>query len=173
MKSAAVKLNGEGQLERSDDTPSRQQSLKLHMTSPEGHVREMLLHGGSVSIGRSEACTLQLRDLKVSRRHAELVLLDGTWTVLDCGSQNGTFLSGILLREPRRLRPGDILTIGDTTIFVALAPAASASGACPEPAPASRRQEAPLHADPADPCETTQVVARLTMERGEAPSEHR
>jgi predicted component of type VI protein secretion system len=173
MKSAALRVNDEGHLERNEDALPRQQALTLHITSPHGPMREVLLRSGSVSIGRSEACTLQLQDRKVSRRHAEVLLLDGFWTVLDCGSQNGTYLSGIRLKEPRRLRPGDVLRLGDTTIFVALAPASGTGGACLEPAPASHRQEAPLHVDRPDLCDTTEMLGRPTIDPEEAASGQR
>ena len=51
-----------------------------------------------------------------SARHARFEpRRDGVW-VEDVGSTNGTFVNGARLEEPRRLRPGDVVRIGDTDL---------------------------------------------------------
>jgi len=56
-------------------------------------------------------------DESVSRVHAELIRLGGEWTVVDDGlSRNGSFLNAERLSGRRRLRDGDLLRIGDTSI---------------------------------------------------------
>ena len=169
MKSAELKVNDQGQIERCDENTDAHDSLMLHTRSPDGQVRELVLRSGSISIGREESCTLRLSDRKVSRRHAEIVLLDGMWTVLDCGSQNGTFLNRVALVEPRRLRPGDILVLGDTTIFVALASNSASRQSSPGVPPALPRIETPRAASDHDGSDSTEIVRTIASEQDQAP----
>jgi hypothetical protein len=78
-----------------------------------GH--DVALRGDRVIIGRLQDCDVCLADANVSRRHAELLLLDGEWCVQDLESTNGTVLNG----EPvtrARLRDGDVIEIGLTRL---------------------------------------------------------
>lgn len=83
------------------------------------YVLEELL----TSIGRDEACDLQLNGRGVSRFHAEIAFgPEGTdATIRDLGSSNGTFLNGERLRarEPQQLHHGDLLIFSayDRTSF--------------------------------------------------------
>lgn len=66
-----------------------------------------------LAIGRGEACAMRLTSRRASRQHAELCA-DGQGFVLhDLGSQNGTFVNGVRLTAPQRLRSGDEIVIGD------------------------------------------------------------
>ena len=40
---------------------------------------------------------------------------DGVW-VQDLGSTNGTYVNGILIEEPHRLDPGDVVRVGETDL---------------------------------------------------------
>jgi hypothetical protein len=76
---------------------------------------DVALRGDRVVIGRLQDCDLCLSDANVSRRHAELLLIDSDWYVQDLESTNGTMLNG----EPvarARLRDGDIVEIGVTRL---------------------------------------------------------
>ncbi len=55
----------------------------------------------------------------MSRKHARLVLSDGTATLIDLGSSNGTFIDGVRLMsgESRVLGEGDKIRIGQISIF--------------------------------------------------------
>ncbi|MWA09614.1 FHA domain-containing protein [Streptomyces sp. BA2] len=66
----------------------------------------------TVRIGRAADNDLVIDDLVVSRRHAELrVLDDGTYEIVDLGSHNGTYLNGQPVgRAP--VSPGDIVGVG-------------------------------------------------------------
>ncbi len=48
----------------------------------------------SVRVGRDPACDIHIPDPVVSRQHAEIVLLAGTWWLQDCNSANGIFING-------------------------------------------------------------------------------
>ncbi|MDO4559302.1 MAG: FHA domain-containing protein [Planctomycetia bacterium] len=70
-----------------------------------------------VTIGRESGNTLQLNDLLVSRCHLKIQEDNGVVVLADCDSTNGTRVNG----EPVRqwiLRPGDIVTLGNTTFLV-------------------------------------------------------
>src|SRR5206468_13108801 len=73
---------------------------------------------GRVSIGRSPGNDIPLPwDSEVSRLHAELELLGDEWIVSDEGlSRNGSFVNGERVDGRRRLRDGDVLRIGRTTL---------------------------------------------------------
>jgi pSer/pThr/pTyr-binding forkhead associated (FHA) protein len=63
------------------------------------------------TIGRSPDCGIFLDDVTVSRRHAVLRRSDGTFTIEDQGSLNGTFVNRKRV-ESATLEDGDELQIG-------------------------------------------------------------
>lgn len=83
------------------------------------------LHGGQVRVGRSSEADVPLDDPDVSRLHLSLQLAaDGSVTVHDLGSTNGTALDGRpLSEEPRALPEGALLRLGESTVTLAAAPA--------------------------------------------------
>jgi DNA-binding NtrC family response regulator len=72
--------------------------------------------GGEVVVGRSENCSLQLKDPSVSRTHARIRLGDGAARIADLGSQNGTRINGQRLIGERQLLSGDVVTICSTSL---------------------------------------------------------
>ena len=68
-----------------------------------------------VLIGRGSN-QVPLTDQTVSRKHAELFHRDGGWILRDLGSANGTFLNGIRLQKPIRLKHGDQIRVGSTLL---------------------------------------------------------
>ncbi|MEQ8844271.1 MAG: ATP-binding protein [Phycisphaerales bacterium] len=66
-------------------------------------------------LGRSSEA-LPLSDQAVSRRHAELTPDRGEWWLRDLESQNGTLVNGSAITERVRLRAGDTITVGQTTM---------------------------------------------------------
>jgi Inner membrane component of T3SS, cytoplasmic domain/zinc-ribbon domain len=66
---------------------------------------------GTVVIGRSQECELFLDDVTVSRRHAELVAVDGGWELRDVGSLNGSYVNRRRI-EQQVLAGGDEVQIG-------------------------------------------------------------
>lgn len=73
---------------------------------------------GRISIGRDGAADISLPfDNEVSRLHAELELIGGSWVIADDGlSRNGTFVEGERLVGRRRLRDSDQVRIGEVVI---------------------------------------------------------
>jgi len=69
-----------------------------------------------VTIGREEGNGLRLNDERVSRFHAKIQVEDGDIILTDLDSTNGTRVNGTAI-QIRRLRPGDQLSIGRSTLL--------------------------------------------------------
>ena len=74
-----------------------------------------------VVIGRSPDADFVVVDPAVSSIHAVLTFSGGTWSLEDGRSTNGTWVNGWRVSEPVLVRPGDELTVGETT-FVLVTP---------------------------------------------------
>jgi DNA-binding CsgD family transcriptional regulator len=102
-----------------------------------------------LSIGRGPDIDLRLDDDEtVSQLHAELERLGRHWVVSDDGlSRHGSYLNGERLSGRCRLRDGDELKVGMTTLtFRQPPPMHSGSIAAPTAAPPEQRQLPPLTA---------------------------
>ena len=72
-----------------------------------------------ITIGRGNV-EVALRSQDVSRQHARLTGVDNEFMLEDLGSQNGTFINGVLLEEKKAvLRVGDRVQVGSTTFVFA------------------------------------------------------
>ena len=71
----------------------------------------------SLTVGRDPANAVALtEDEYASTRHARVEpRRDGVW-VTDVGSTNGTYVNGERVSEPTRLRPGDVILVGETEL---------------------------------------------------------
>lgn len=72
-------------------------------------------------IGRDQSCDLVLDDPRVSREHARLTREADATILEDLRSSNGTFVNGIRVEMPLRLRVGDIVAIGRYTFTLTAA----------------------------------------------------
>lgn len=96
-----------------------------------------------LSVGRGPGIDLRLDDDEtVSQLHAELERLGRHWVVSDDGlSRHGSYLNGERLSGRCRLRDGDELRVGTTTLtFRQPPPTHSGSLAAPTAAPPEQRQ---------------------------------
>ena len=66
-------------------------------------------------LGRDTGADIVLKDAQVSRQHASIEYHEGSYTLKDLESTNGTRMSGTLIKETT-LRHGDKFTVGDTTL---------------------------------------------------------
>ena len=82
-----------------------------------------------ITIGRRPSNEVALDwDSEVSRVHAALERAGEEWTVVDDGlSHNGTYVGGERVTARRRLRDGDVIAIGGTTIAFCAPSQSSAS----------------------------------------------
>jgi pSer/pThr/pTyr-binding forkhead associated (FHA) protein len=71
-----------------------------------------------VTIGRAANANLIVTDAQVSRMHARIELHDGTLSVRDLGSRNGTLVNARPIGAPTALQPGDEIDVGSARIFV-------------------------------------------------------
>ncbi len=80
----------------------------------------------------------------VSWRHAEIELHADDGVVTDLGSTNGTFVNGIRIQSPTRIRPGDELWLGDRgprirVLSIGGPPAGMVAGGNARPSPAAQQ----------------------------------
>lgn len=66
-------------------------------------------------LGRMSSCAVVVKDIKASRRHAQLVVAGPVVEILDLESSNGTLLNDKPVKR-RMLRDGDVVQIGTTRI---------------------------------------------------------
>ena len=99
--------------------------------------REFLLDGRDIAIGRAPSCDIVLAgDQLASRRHALLRMRDDTYTVVDLGSSNGTYVNDEEIHAETTLNDGDRVTVGGHDLIFSTAPAgadASVAGTMPAP----------------------------------------
>ena len=81
----------------------------------DGGERTFPLTSDTVTVGRLADCDVVLKDKGASRKHAQLRLRGGVWSVTDLGSTNGTRLNGQTIQS-RELSDGDKVTIGSTVL---------------------------------------------------------
>ncbi|MEJ2208222.1 MAG: FHA domain-containing protein [Anaerolineae bacterium] len=96
-----------------------------------------------VTIGRQGDNAIILADPGVSRHHAEISMQGGRWVIRDLDSANGTFVNGRRIVEPRLLRHGDLVRIGQTSFQVEVPAALSRQDTLVERAPRPAAPPAP------------------------------
>ncbi|MBN8911280.1 MAG: adenylate/guanylate cyclase domain-containing protein [Rhizobiales bacterium] len=89
-------------------------SLEAWLESAEGEVWPLET---GCSIGRSSSNDIVLGDERVSRKHAIVHRQDrNEYWLVDLGSGNGSFVNGLRVALPTRLKDGDGVAIGATTL---------------------------------------------------------
>lgn len=74
--------------------------------------REVVLGESPVVIGRLSECDIAIEDPNISRRHATVTALDGSFRITDLGSTNGTKVNGARISSQFELSHGDEITVG-------------------------------------------------------------
>src|SRR4051812_47644351 len=64
-------------------------------------------------IGRRQGSDIVIHDTNVSRMHAQIKRDGGRLLIEDTNSSNGTIVNDERIERPTRLRPGDVIRIGD------------------------------------------------------------
>ncbi|HUF54905.1 MAG TPA: FHA domain-containing protein [Dehalococcoidia bacterium] len=92
-------------------------TARLLLLSSDGWRQEYRITGVETIIGRAEDCEIVLDYASVSRQHARVERDEAdNYTLVDCGSTNGTFLNGRRLAASHRLNNGDQFTIGNVNV---------------------------------------------------------
>jgi hypothetical protein len=69
---------------------------------------------GGVTLGRADGAEIKVEDQFASSNHARIYERGEAMYIEDMGSTNGTYLNGQELRTSERLKPSDVIRIGDT-----------------------------------------------------------
>ena len=97
---------------------------KLVATAGPQEGAEFGLFADTMTIGRATQDTawdIALQDRSVSRPHCRLMKRTDGWMIMDLGSANGTLLNGTAVTaEPRPLKDGDVVAVGETTLLFRL-----------------------------------------------------
>ena len=80
--------------------------------------KQMALGARPVTIGAHASCDLVVDDPKVSRKHAELAIVDGGIRIKDLGSTNGTWYQGTRVADVV-VPPGATIKFGETSVKIA------------------------------------------------------
>lgn len=87
-----------------------QPALRIKAGSGSGHTFN--LDKPEAVLGRDPAVDIVIESPGVSRRHARIYQVDQTYMIEDLGSSNGTFVNGVRISEPVRLKHGDEIRLG-------------------------------------------------------------
>ncbi|HSB60847.1 MAG TPA: SpoIIE family protein phosphatase [Vicinamibacteria bacterium] len=89
---------------------------EIGVQTADGPRERLPLAKSRVTIGRSRDSDIFLPDQWLSRHHAEIVQRPDGYYVVDLQSKNGTLLNGEPVKEERRLREGDVITLGEHSL---------------------------------------------------------
>ena len=89
----------------------RMVSADLSMIKDPGY----LVTGRKYRLGRSSECSFVVKDLSVSRYHAELIATGESVLVRDLNSLNGTFVEGVRIKEIE-VKPGQTIFFGTAKV---------------------------------------------------------
>ena len=67
-------------------------------------------------IGRDSTNLVAIEDAKASREHAKIRFADGTYSIVDMGSANGTYVNDSKISGQTPLSDGDLVKVGDTVL---------------------------------------------------------
>ena len=108
--------------------PSAGSTLKLIVVDTSGGRRELKVTRSPFRIGRLPDCDLSLRDSRVSRNHAQILLEDGKYFIEDLESRHGLIVNGQKAKR-HELRSADCIEFGSedsSKVFVGDEPSFSA-----------------------------------------------
>jgi pSer/pThr/pTyr-binding forkhead associated (FHA) protein len=95
--------------------PETELDPRLVVERAPGHVPGMEYEVAEGAImGRGDQAEIRLEDPFASSRHARLIRQGAVIVIEDMGSTNGTYLNSRALSTSERLKPSDVIRIGDT-----------------------------------------------------------
>ncbi len=114
----------EPQLKSTEKTAVQNSPKTVTLTGEGSGVRSIQLHPNQkVTVGRSVSANVQIDNKYVSNQHLSFLLNDnGTVTVTDLGSSNGTYVQGVKLsaHTPHIVYPGDRIILGSEDVVYRL-----------------------------------------------------
>ena len=125
---------------------------------------------GETLVGRSSAAAIRLSEPLVSSSHFKIVKRGSVFALVDLGSENGTYVNGVRVKE-KELEQGAQIRVGPLTFYFA------ADGVEPEPGSAEliqpvqspQRQPAPAAVDSTPPDVLPSQPAKATRGLGALP----
>jgi serine phosphatase RsbU (regulator of sigma subunit) len=112
---------------------------ELTIESADGTRQRFHLWKERVTVGRARTCDVFLPDQWLSRQHAEIRRRNGDYFVADLESKNGTLLNGERVGDERRLRHGDVISLGEHHLTFSTLDEPEREVEEPEPAPEGTR----------------------------------
>lgn len=97
---------------------------EISIQAADGSKRRVPLDKERTTIGRSRESDIFLPDQWLSRHHAEIRQRPDGFYLADLGSKNGTLLNNEKIAAERRLRQGDVITLGEHLLTFAAEEAA-------------------------------------------------
>ncbi len=86
---------------------------ELTIAGADGNRHRFPIAKDTVTVGRARSSDIFLPDQWLSRHHAEIRRRGEEFFLLDLASKNGTLLNGERVRDERRLRHGDVVSLGE------------------------------------------------------------
>jgi phosphoserine phosphatase RsbU/P len=105
---------------------------EISIDTGDGSRERFPLANERVTIGRSRDSDIFLPDQWLSRHHAEILRKDAAFYLHDLGSKNGTLLNGEPVHGDRRLRHGDVITLGEHVLTFSIEEVADEDSQPPE-----------------------------------------
>ena len=94
-----------------------EQRVNILIYRPDGTlIAQYLLGDGEHLIGRDINCPVYLDSEYISSNHAKLHLSHDGIQIEDLNSTSGTYLDGVTVRGKLRIKPGQVLQVGDLTV---------------------------------------------------------
>jgi signal transduction histidine kinase len=98
----------------------------------EPEEQSFALGGRSLTIGRGTDQDISIPHKSLSRSHARIEAVDGSYVVFDLDSKNGTLVNGVRVQS-REIHHGDTVTLGDLDLLFRCAPRAGEATSEPRP----------------------------------------
>lgn len=127
------------------------QSLELVVTLGPVRGRRFTVPAAGLRLGRSSSCEIAIPDPALSRNHCLFEAREGSVWVTDLASANGTAVNGVELGpESFKLNVGDVISVGESELMVAVAGGEEAVAADAEPVPVDLGLGGDAGSSPAD-----------------------
>src|ERR1700733_13363918 len=88
----------------------------LLVTKDKKMISKVEIAANPFVVGRAPDCSLTLEEPLASREHIKVIFEGGNYSLVDCGSRNGTYLNDEKVTGTKELRDGDEIRIGSTRL---------------------------------------------------------